>query len=142
MPLLFCPHCGWKHTYSGVKPKACASCDASLTPKPLPKPRQPARAHEDPEYEAEAPLEGINTEAVRQSIQLESDGNEGGFMTVESLRKSSGSFARGTVDRELQAKKDEVLKGLLGGAPATPTFTPPPESKPRSGARKAGRLTR
>ncbi len=147
MPIAYCS-CGYRNTYSGLKPKTCQSCDASLEPKPLPKSSRSSRAYEESNEIEEEALEGINMEEVRKSVRLQADGSEG-LMTMKQLgqqgeslgtRPALGGDLPAEIRGGLQAIRDEVLGKLLGNKTDPSSFTPPVDT--RGNARKAGKLTR
>ncbi len=134
----YCESCGFKNVYAALKPKACSSCSASLEPKPAP-PRRPART---PRYE-EAEVEEFDDIPVEEQFHLDPksfrfEKYEGGLLTIEQLRKGGGEAlaSRGEISREFQKTKDEVMGAMLGGKPSIPDIPPPPETKPRSTARR------
>lgn len=146
MPLIYCPICGNKHSFTGLKPKTCQACDESLEPKRL-APKRAARAYEEPEEEVEAES-SFDIEALRRSVRLVSEGTES-LMTMAQLGKMPDSLGnRPTIGSNLPAEaragleavRDEVLNKMLGKGGAQPSFTPPPEM--RGNARKTGKLTR
>lgn len=135
--------CGAKHTYATIKPKTCDSCGELLEPKPVvrEKPvakRQPGYDPIERDEESVGELD-FDAEAVRRSIRLQRDGNEGAFTTVTaSWARNNPGFSRGgapDVD-----SRDEVLNGLLTGKglgkPVGDMAPPPDLDKPRSTARR------
>lgn len=140
----YCPHCGYKNSYATAKPTKCQSCDDLLEPKPVvrEKPVAKRRPGYDPiEVDEEGigeESEGFDIAALKRSVKVEPDGNEGGFMTIGQIQKNGGSFARGGVPEGAAGVRDEVLGGLLGGkgTAAAPLTPPDLDKKPRSTARK------
>lgn len=149
----YCEACGFKNVYAGVKPKKCSSCEEPLGPKAIAhhereKTRQP-RYREEEVYEPEV-LPDFDVEAVKKSIQLEPDGNEGQFMTVGKFREGGGGLDErgGPPVRELPDENgawnrikseafgggEGTIGGLLGQS-AIPKSGPVP-NQPRSTSRK------
>lgn len=138
----YCPSCGFKVSYAGLKPKKCSSCEASLDIKVAP-PRQQVAATKRPRYEEAAIEEEFEEIPAEEQFNLDPksfrfEKYEGGFMTIDQLRKGGGEAmaSRGQISQELQKTKDEVLGAMLGGKPSIPDIPPPPEVKPRSTARR------
>lgn len=141
--------CGAKNTYAAVKPKNCESCGGPLETKslvrekPVPK-RRPGYDPIEVDEEGIGEEETYNPEAVRRSIRLEPDGNEGGFMKVTAEWARHGAGGRGEAPKI--DVRDDVLNGLLSGkglGKPTADMTPPADfDKPRSQARlQPNRLT-
>lgn len=141
MPSVYC-FCGYKNNYSSTKPKTCESCGEPLEKKLAPKHHQTRRAHyEEPEeiddFQEE---EQFDAEAIRASIRLHKDGNEGKFMTVEELRKSDASFSRGSAPVENDIR-EQVIGEMIGTRkPSAEPFIPPSEGP--TSVRKVSRLAR
>lgn len=136
----FCPACGFKNLYDSVKPKFCANCGDSFEIKPTshkkPSPRQLVSE------ESEEVDSSFDIEALKASVRLEKDGNEGGFMTIGDLQKASGGFERGGSPID-ETVRQEVMGTMLNPSAAKAPIQVPPElDKPRSAARKVGKLTR
>lgn len=140
MPLVYCPNCGSKQTFAGVKPKLCGSCNDPLEPRPVP-PRQ-EKATKRVRYievEDDEPLETIEAEEEfnldPRSFKFEKF--DSGLLTVKQLRESGGSFERGGVPEGLQDVKNEVLAAMLDPKATKSTEQrPPPETRPRATARR------
>lgn len=143
MPSVYC-FCGYKNNYSSTKPKVCESCGEPLERKPTPKHHQTRKARyqeEEEEIDSFAQEEPeFDAEAIRASIRLHKDGNEGKFMTVEELRKSDASFSRGSAPVENDVR-EQVIGEMMGTRkPSAEPFIPPSEGP--TGVRKVSRLVR
>ncbi len=141
----YCPSCGYRNQYATIKPIHCQGCDAPLEPKPVAREKPVAKRQPgyDPiERDEEGIGEGLDfdMEAVKRSVRVVRDGNEGGFtkITAEWARDGAGG-GRGGVPEEIAGVRDEVLNGLLSGkglATRGETAPPPDLDKPRSTARR------
>lgn len=112
--------------------------------KPAPKHHQTRRAHYREEEEEIEDFNqegsGFDAEAIRASIKLHKEGNEGKFMTVEELRKSDASFSRGSAPVENDIR-EQVIGEMIGTRkPAAEPFVPPAEGP--TSVRKVSRLAR
>ncbi len=133
--------CGFKTSYATVKPKTCSNCNASFEPKPAP--ARKVVATKRPRYEEVEAEEEIDEIPLEEQFNLDPksfrfEKYEGGLLTIEQLRKGGGEALanRGSVDSEFQKTKDEVMAAMLGGKQSVSEIPPPPESKPRSTARR------
>ena len=133
---VYCSSCGYKNSFSSTRPKRCESCGEELEIKPKPKHHQTRKAHyEEPETVLEPEFDA---QAIKASILLHPEENDNKFMTIEQLRKSEGSFARGSAPVEADIR-EQVIGEMLGTAKPK---SPSPSSEGSSGVRQVDRLRR
>lgn len=134
----YCPTCGSKQTYSGVKPKKCSACDELLEPKPVVR-QEKAKRVRYVEVEDDEPLVEVEAE---EEFRLDPkafkfEKFDSGLLTVKQLRESGGSFERGGVPEGLQEIKDQVLAAMTSPQAAkSAELPPPPETRSRPTARR------
>jgi hypothetical protein len=143
MPTVYCPSCGSKQTYSGVKPKKCSACDDLLEPKPVVR-HEKAKRVRYVEVEDDDPPEVIEAEEEfhldPRSLKIERFGD--GILTVKKLRESEGFGGRPASlevpqsDGKMSSIRDEVLAKMMGKPTKPADLAPPPEKHARPTVRR------
>lgn len=131
----YCPDCGFKNEYSANKPKFCQNCGESMQPKAVAKIEPKVARKPSREVEPEIEEEDIGFELDPNSIKVEAESR---FMTFEDLKKA-GPVARGGIDPDLAATRQEVIDNMLKGQTVKKN---PISEAPRSSARRVGKLKR